>query len=314
MKKVLLSRLVALIPTLIIVSLITFSLLHLVPGDPASVILGTDATPAAIARLNAQLGLDKPVIVQYFEWLSHAVRGQLGESLISHQTVVTTIAEHLPVTLSLALVGMVFAIVEGIALGVVAAMRSGSLLDQAVQVGTSFALAVPSFWLGILLIVPFALLTRWFPATGYEAITQNPIQWLHSIALGAFALSLAPAAVLARQTRADLIAVKSQKFIRAAMARGMSERRTVLKHGLKNALIPVVTIIGVQFAALLGGAIVIESVFGFNGIGQLMISSVQDHDIPVVQGLVVISALVVIAVNLLTDIVYGILDPRIRLS
>lgn len=314
MRKVLVSRVIALVPTLFIVSLVTFALLHLMPGSPASVILGQDATNGQIAQLNAKLGLNHPLLVQYFVWMGHAVQGQFGNSLITGQSVLSTIGDHLPVTLSLALVGIVFALIEGIGVGIGAAMRPGGKLDQVTQVGASFGLSVPNFWLAMLLVIPFALWTRLFPATGYVAITQNPLQWLHSIALGAFALSLAPAAVLARQTRAALNSVMSQDFVRAARARGMSERRTIFKHGLKNALIPVVTLIGFQFAVLLGGAVVIEAVFGFNGIGQLMISSVQDHDIPVVQGLVVIAALVVIVVNMLVDVIYSSLDPRIRVS
>ncbi len=314
MRRVLVSRVVALVPTLFVVSLVTFALLHLLPGSPASVILGPDASNAQIAQLNEKLGLGHPLLVQYFTWLGHAIRGQFGSSLLSGQSVISMIGDHLPVTLSLALVGMAFAVIEGLSLGVVAALRPNGRLDHIIQVGTSVGLSVPGFWLAMLLVIPFALWTRLFPATGYVPITQNPLEWLHSIALGAFALSLAPAAAIARHTRGALGNAMAQDFVRAARSRGMSERRALLKHGLKNSSIPVVTIMSFHFAALFGGALVVEQVFGLNGIGQLMIASVQDHDIPVVQGLVVIAALIVIVVNLFADVAYGLLDPRVRLA
>ncbi len=314
MRRVLLSRVLALVPTLLVVSLVTFSLLHLMPGSPASVILGPDATNAQIVQLNQKLGLNHPLLVQYVTWLSHAVRGQFGSSLLNGQSVISMIGEHLPVTLSLALTGMLLAAIEGLAMGIAAALRPGGKLDHALQVVTSFGLAIPGFWLAMLLVIPFALWTRLFPATGYTPITQNPIQWLHGIALGSIALSIAPAAAIARHTRGALTTTMSQDFVRAARSRGLSERRALLKHGLKNSSIPVVTIMSYHFAALFGGALVVEQVFGLNGIGQLMIASVQDHDIPVVQGLTVIAAVIVIIVNLLVDVCYGLLDPRVRVS
>lgn len=314
MRKVLLGRAIALIPTLIVVSLVTFALLHIMPGSAGSVILGQDATPAQIAQLNQKLGLDHPLLVQYFDWLGHAVQGQFGASLITGQSVLSTIGDHLPVTLSLALTGIVLALIEGVAIGMAATLWPGGKLERLTQVGTAIGLSIPGFWLAIILVVPFALWTRLFPATGYVPLTQNPIQWLHSIALGAIALSLAPAAAIARHARGALATAMSQDFVRAARARGMSERRTVIKHGLKNASIPVVTIVSFHFAALLGGALIVETIFGLNGVGQLMVASVQDHDIPVVQGLVVIAALVVILVNLFVDVAYGVLNPKVRVS
>lgn len=307
-------RVAGLVPVLIIVSIVSFAVLHLVPGSPAITILGSDATNAQVAALNHQLGLDQPLLVQYFTWLGHAVQGNFGNSLITQQSVLSTIASALPVTLSLAFAGIVLAIIEGVGLGILMAMRPNSRLSHFGELYTAVGLSIPGFWVAILLIIPLALWSHVFPATGYVPLTHNPLSWAHSIALGAFSLSLGPAAAFARQTRAQLVRTMHLPFVRAARARGLSARRALLTHALKNASIPVVTIIGYHFAFLIGGAVFVEGIFGLNGVGLLSISAVQQHDYPVLQGVVVLTAMVVVGVNLVLDIVHGRLDPRVRVS
>lgn len=307
-----LRRLAALIPTLIVVSLVTFALLQLVPGSPAAFILGSEATNAQIAQLNNQLGLNQPVLVQYFHWAGQVLQGNLGASLLSGQPVLGEIVNALPVMLSFVFASTIVALVAGVAVGIYAGLRPGSRGDQAVLVGTSVGFSIPHFWLALLLVVPLAVWVHVFPATGFVALTTSPVGWLRSIALGTIALSVVPAAAIARQTRAALVQTMSRDFIRAARARGMSRRRTVLKHGMKNSAIPVVTILGHHVNGLIGGAVIVEQIFGMNGIGNLAIGSVENHDIPVVQGVVLLTSLVVIVVNLLVDITYGWLNPRVR--
>ncbi len=308
------SRLLSLIPVLLVVSVASFSLLQFLPGSPAAVILGTDATNSQIAQLNHQLGVDRPIVAQYLSWLSHAVEGRLGNSVINGQSVVSLIWTRLPVTLSLAVVGMVLALIGGVGLGLTAALRPGGHGDRGVSLLSAVGLSLPGFWVAILLVIPLAIWTRAFPATGYVPLGTNPFEWLRSIALGSLALSVAPGAAIARHTQRALVAAMSQDFVRAARARGLSHFQALIRHGLKNASIPVVTISSFHFATLMGGAVVVEQIFGLNGVGQLLISSVQDHDLPVVQGVVVVISLLVIAVNLGTDLIYSVLDPRVRLA
>lgn len=307
-----LRRLVALIPTLLVVSIVTFALLQLVPGSPGAIILGNDATNAQIAALNNQLGLNKPVLLQYFSWVGQVLHGNLGDSVYSGQSVLSEVMNAAPVTLSLVVASTILAVIVGVAVGAYAGLRPGSRGDQAVLVGTSVGFAIPGFWLALLLVVPLAVWVRVFPATGFVSLFQNPFGWLRSIALGTVALSVVPASAIARQTRAALVRVMSQDFIRAARARGVTKRRTVLKHGLKNGAIPVVTILGHHVNALIGGALIVEQIFGLNGIGSLAIGSVENHDIPIVQGVVLITALIVVAVNLGVDLTYGWLNPKVR--
>lgn len=314
MTRLIANRVAGLIPVLFIVSIVSFAVLHLVPGSPADTILGPEPTAGQIVALNRQLGLDQPLLVQYFTWLGHAVRGDFGNSVISQQSVVSIIASCLPVTLSLAIGGLALGIVEGVGLGILMAMRPNSRLSRFGDLFTAVGLSIPGFWLAILLVIPFALWTHLFPATGYVPFTQSLFGWLRSIALGAFSLSLGPAASFTRQTRAQLERTMQLPFVRAARARGLSARRALLTHGLKNASIPVVTIVGYHTADLIGGAVFVEGIFGLNGIGLLSITSVQEHDYPVLQGIVVLTTLVVVAVNLVMDIVYGRLDPRVRAS
>lgn len=312
MGKLLLRRVVALIPTLVVVSLVTFALLQLVPGNPAALILGQDATNAQITQLNHQLGLDRPVFAQYFHWVGQLLHGNLGTSLYSGQSVVTTVASRLPVTLSLVGVSTLLAVVGGMAVGVFAGLRPRSRVDTAVLAGTSVGLSIPGFWLALLLVIPLAVWVHLFPATGYVSPLHSPAGWLRSIALGSVALSVVSGAAIARQTRASIAHVMTQDYIRAARARGLSRRRTVVRHGLKNASIPVATVIGFHVNAAIGGALFVEQIFGLNGIGSLAVASVEQHDIPVVQGIVLITASVVIFVNLLVDIAYGWLNPKVR--
>lgn len=312
MTRLLLRRLAALIPTLFVVSLVTFALVQLVPGNPATQILGNDATNAQIAQLNHQLGVDRPVLSQYVGYVGHVLHGNLGTSVYSGQSVVSTLAARLPVTMSLVLVSTILALIVGMAVGVFAGLRPRSRTDSAVLAGTSVGLSVPGFWLALLLVIPLAVWVHLFPATGYVSLLNNPLGWARSILLGSVALAVVSGAAIARQTRSSIAEVMTRDYIRAARARGLSRRRTVMKHGLKNASIPVVTVLGFHVNAAISGALFVELIFGLNGIGSLAVASVQQHDIPVVQGIVLTTASVVIVVNLLVDVAYGWLNPKVR--
>ena len=312
MARFILQRLLALVPLLLVVSLLVFAMVLLIPGDPAYQLAGEDATPEEVEAIREDLGLNDPVLVRYGRWLGRVVQGDLGTSLFSDQPVLEVILERLPVTLSLAAAAIVISLVVSIPAGLIAGTRPGTAADRVVTVGSSLGLAVPNFWLGLMLVLILAIRNPWFPATGYVPISESLLGWWQHIALPAFTLGFSAAAILTRQLRGAMVEVMEQDYVRTARAKGLPYRKVVGKHALKNAAIPMVTILGVQVNALLGGTIIVEQVFGMPGIGQLAVASVFTRDLPMIQGVVVMAVLVAVLVNLLVDISYGYFNPKVR--
>jgi peptide/nickel transport system permease protein len=310
--RLVLRRLVALVPLLFIVTLIVWGLLLLVPGDPALSIVGNDATPDQVAAIRAELGLDDPGYVRYFRWLGDIVRGDLGTSLFTSYEVTDAIQDRLPVTISLVGASFVLAVLIGVPSGILAARKRGSLLDRTLTVGTSVGVAVPNFWLGLVLITFLSLRWGWFPAGGYVSLTDDPVDWAYHVTLPAVTLALAAAAEIGRQTRAGMVDVLEQDFVRTHRAKGLTERQIVTKYALKSAMMPVVTVSGLQIARLFGLSTLVEQIFNMPGVGQLAIDAVFKRDIPVIQGVVLLVTLVVVFANLIVDVSYGYLNPKVR--
>src|SRR5215218_3574071 len=289
MGALLLRRFLSLIPLLLIVSFGVFVLVALVPGD-ASVTLagGESATPERIADVRAQLHLDEPLVEQYGRWLRDAVQGDLGSSLFTKVPVADDIIDRVPITLALVLAALAVGLVVGIPVGVISALRTGRAVDGAARVGTSLALAVPNYWLAIELVVLFAVTWKLLPPSGYAKLTDDPVEWLRHIALPAVALGLWSAASLARQLRASLIDALDSRYVRTAWAKGAGTRRVVMKHAMKNAAIPVVTVLGLQVGFLLGGTVIIEQIFSIPGLGPYFIRGVTSLDVPVIQGVAIV--------------------------
>jgi len=312
MLRFILQRLLAMVPLLLIVSLLVFSLVLLIPGDPAYQLAGEDATPEEVAAIREAMGLNDPVLVRYGRWIGGVLQGDLGTSLFSDQPVLDVILERLPVTVSLAVTALVIALAIAIPGGIIAGTRPGRLGDRVVTVGSSIGLAVPNFWLGLMLVLLLAIREPWFPATGYVPLSAGLFDWWAHIALPAFTLGLSAAAILTRQLRGAMVDVMHQDYVRTARAKGLDEGTVTVKHAFKNAAIPMVTILGVQANSLLGGTIIVEQIFGMQGIGQLAVASVFTRDLPMIQGVVIMAVLVAVTVNLLVDISYGYFNPKVR--
>ncbi len=312
MLRLVLRRLLALVPLLLIVTLIVWGLLLLIPGDPALSIVGNDATPDQVAAIRTELGLDDPGYVRYGRWLGGVVQGDLGTSLFTSYEVSDAIRDRLPVTMSLVGTAFVLAVVIGIPSGILAARRRGRLVDRMLTVGTSVGVAVPNFWLGLVLITFFSLRWGWFPSGGYVPFTEDPVDWAYHIALPTITLALAAAAEIGRQTRAGMVDVLEQDFVRTHRAKGMSERQIMTKYALKSAMMPVVTVSGLQIARLFGLSTLVEQIFNMPGVGQLAIDAVFKRDIPVIQGVVLLVTVVVVFANLAVDVSYGYLNPKVR--
>lgn len=312
MLKVLVRRVVAMVPVLLVVSFIVFGLVLLIPGDPAVTIAGEFATDEQIAQIRDALGLNDPLVVQYLRWLGGVVRLDFGESFMTRQPVLDALMSRLPVTMSLAFSAIVIALLIAVPLAIAAARRQGSWLDRVAMLGATVGVAMPSFWLAGVLVIIFVVNLGWFPAIGYEPLFDNPVLWLKHLTLPALALGIAASAEIARQLRGALIGVLADDYVRTARAKGLSERTVVGKHALKNAAVPVVTVLGLQVSFLFGGSIIIESIFGLPGLGTLAISSVLARDVPMIQGIVMLITLVVVTVNLLVDLSYAFLNPRVR--
>lgn len=306
-------RLLTAIPTLFIITSLTFLLVYFLPGDAAQTILGDQATPEQLAQVRKELGLDRSLGAQYVTYLSDLVRGEFGHSLITKQSVLQAIGQRSTVTLTLAIGATIFSAIIGIALGMWASLKGGAV-DRALRTVTSMGMAIPSFWGGLLLVLLFAVTLNLLPANGYVPFGTSPSRWALSLILPIVAISVAAISTLTRQTRASFQEVLGKDFIRSLRASGLPVGVIAFKHGLRNAAIPVITVIGLQFVALLGGAVITEQVFALPGIGQLVVNAVQQRDIPVVQGVVVYITLVVLLVNLTLDLVQGWLNPKVRLS
>lgn len=304
-------RLLLLVPVAFFVSVITFLLIHLVPGDPARVLLGEDVTPQALAALRQELGLNRPLYEQYVLWLNQALHGNLGESIILHQPVLQAIIQRLPVTVELGVGALLFSLILSVPTGIAAATRRGSQLDWLLNVASLLGTTIPPFVLGLLLILAFAVLMRAFPPGGYVPFAEDPLSNLRDLVLPVIALGSGSVAVNFRQVRASMLEVLGQDYIRTARAAGLSPLRVNYRHALPNALLPLLTLVGLQAGAILAGAVVIETIFLWPGVGQLVVSSILSKDYPVVQGVVLLSALSYMLINLVVDVAYTVVDPRI---
>lgn len=312
MLRLTLRRVAALVPLLLLVTFIVWGLLLLIPGDPAQSLVGDSATPEQLAAVRAKLGLNDPWYERYASWMRDVVRGDLGTSLFTSYKVRDAIVDRLPVTLSLVGCSFVLSMLIGISSGVFAAVHKGKFADRLLTIGTSVGVAVPNFWLGLVLLTFLSAKLGWFPAGSYVPITENPGQWLHHVALPAITLALAAAAEVARQMRASMVDVLQRDFVRTHRARGMPMRVIVGRYGLKNALMPVVTVAGLQVARLFGLSTIVEQIFNLQGVGQLAVDSVFKRDVPVIQGIVLMVTLVVVLTNLAVDLSYGYLNPKVR--
>ena len=307
-------RLAVSLLVMLLVSFLTFGIIWLVPGDAASAFLDTSATPEQLQQIRHQLGLDQPFYEQMLSWYVHLLHGDLGNSIFLRRSVVTAIIERLPVTLSLTAIALALATVLGVAAGVLAALRHGHWSDQALSSLALLGLSVPEFWLGLMMIYLFAVDLGWFPTGGYVPPSESFMGWLLSLALPSLTLAAGSIGFVARMTRSAMLEVLGQDFIRTADAKGLSRIYVVARHGLPNALIPIVTVVGIIAGGLLGGAIVVEQVFSLPGVGRLLIGAILSRDIPLIQGGLLMVALVFLLVNLVVDCTYARIDPRVRLG
>jgi peptide/nickel transport system permease protein len=294
------------------ISILVFLLVHLVPGDPIRVALGTQFDQDTYDTLRERAGFDQPLFVQYFTWLASAVQGDLGVSFRSGAPVTGLILGRLPATLTLAFASLVVALLIAIPLGIISAVRSGSKLDHAATVFSQFGISIPDFWMGIMFILLFSLTLGWLPPSGYTPITEDPVDWFARLLMPAVTVGVVSGSVLTRFVRSSMLEALSQDYTRTARSKGLAERVIVRRHVLKNALIPVVTIAGLQLASLLGGVIIVEVVFSWPGLGQLALLAVQRRDYPVLQGAVLVMAITFLLINLVVDLMYAWLDPRIK--
>jgi peptide/nickel transport system permease protein len=307
-----LRRLMATIPVMGVVAIAVFALLHVTPGDPAVIIAGDYATPAEVAKIRSRLGLDRPFLTQVGIWLGQVVRGDLGTSIFSGLPVTTLIAQRAEATTALALLALLISVAVGVPLGVIAAWRQGAWIDRVVMVFAVSGFSMPVFWLGFILVYVFSLNLGWLPVQGYVPFRQGFWPFLSHLILPACTLSVIYMALIARMTRASMLGVLHEDYIRTAFAKGLEPRRVLLRHALKNASLPVVTIIGIGFALLIGGAVVTESVFALPGLGRLTVDAIVRRDYPVIQGVLLLVAGVYVLINLVIDVLYAVLDPRIR--
>ena len=308
----LLKRLAAIVPTLVLVSMLIFGLQQLLPGDPAKILAGEEQDPTVIAYLHQKLHLDEPLPVRYAYWIGGVLKGDLGESVRNQQPVLDLVLQKLPVTVELAVLAMAVAVLIGIPTGIAAAVGRGTAWDAAANAFALWGLSTPNFWLGILLILLFSVQLGWLPASGYVSPFEDLGANLASMAMPAFVLGNALAAVLMRHTRSAMLQVLSADYIRTARAKGLREAPVVLKHALRNALVPVVTLGALEFGTLLSGAVLTEQVFTIPGFGKLIVDAVFNRDYAVVQGVVLVTATAYIALNLVADLAYFALNPRLR--
>jgi peptide/nickel transport system permease protein len=302
------------VPTVLLTTVLIFLILHLVPGDPAAVLAGSDAPPEVVEALRREMGLDRSLPVQYVLWLSRVLRGDLGVSYVSKFPVWTLILRRLPATLELTVAGLAVGVILGMPAGILAAIRRGRLLDFLVTSSSALFLSVPNFWIGITFILAFALALNWLPPSGRVPLVENPLTALKFLILPALTLGMHIAAIFARFSRTALLEVLNEPFIRTARAKGLREWVVIVRHAFRNALLPVLTILGLQAGYLLGGAVVVESVFAWPGLGRMIVESIGNRDYTAVQGVLLVFVGMFVLVNLLTDLAYGWADPRIRVG
>ena len=305
-------RIAIAIPTLVIVSMFVFGLQHLLPGDPILILAGEERDPELIERLRERYRLNDPIPVQYVVWLGNVLQGDLGVSLRTNQPVLELIAEKLPVTIQLAVMAMIVAMLIGVPAGILSAVKKGTVVDYTANVIALSGLSIPNFWLGIMLILLVSVHLGWLPASGYESPFVDPLRSLETMIMPAFVLGTALAATLMRHTRSAMLGVLKADYVRTARAKGLRERRVVLKHAFRNGLLPIVTLSALLFGELLAGAVLTEQIFTIPGFGKLIVDAVFNRDYAVVQGVVLCTAVGFILMNLIADVLYALLNPRIR--
>lgn len=311
MAYMILKKVLSIIPLLLLVSVILFVLINLLPGDAAMGMITEGASEDYVNRVRAEMGLDKPPVTRYFDWLIGIFRGDLGKSLISNQLVSVKIAQRLPVTLEITFVAMVISILIAVPLGILSAVRRGSIFDTIGSFVSMLGIAMPPFWLGMLLVLLFSVTLNALPASGFVSFAQDPLQNLRCVIMPAASIGVAFAATVMRQTRSALLEVMQQDYVTTAYAKGLKGRVVIWKHALRNALIPVVTVITMQIGRLIGGAVVTETVFALPGIGREIVDAILSRDYPVVMGMILVVAALVVVTNTLVDVLYILIDPRI---
>lgn len=307
-------RLVYSAVVLIGVLIVVFALVHLVPGDPVRIALGTRYTPEAYEALRTASGLDRPIVTQFFGYLGSALTGDLGVSFRNGDPVTVTLLDRLPATLSLGIVGILLALVIAVPAGIYSALREGRLSDTVVRITSQFGVSVPDFWMAILLIGLFSSTLGWLPTSGYRPLLEDPMGWARHIVLPAVTVAVVAGAIMTRYVRSAVLDITAMGYVRTARSKGLSPRVVTLRHTVRNALVPILTITGIQLATLLGGVIVVEVVFAWPGLGRLVYNAVAARDYPVIQGAVLLIAALFLLINLLVDVLYAVVDPRIRLG
>lgn len=313
MKAYLVKRLLSVLPVLFIVSLLVFMIIHLTPGDPASVMLGDEATPEEVAALRDQLGLNLPLYQQYFQWIGNALKGNLGYSYFMQQSVAEAIFARLGPTLSLAIMAQLIAVVLAIPIGIISARKRGTATDQSLMSLSLLGLSIPNFLLSLFLVLIFTVSLKWLPVAGYRPLSDGLWTHFRYLIIPATALGTITAALIARMTRSSMLEVLNANYIKTARSKGVKERGVIYRHALRNAFLPVLTVIGQTFAGLVAGAAVLETIFNIPGVGQLIVNSVQRRDYSVIQGAVLFITVAFVFINLLVDLLYSIIDPRVRL-
>ena len=307
-------RLLQTIPVLLVVSVTVFSLIHMIPGDPVQVMVGDSQDPEVVAAIRHDLGLDRPLYVQYVSWLGDALRGDLGMSIRTRQPVTEIVVERAQPTLQLTMVALLMALSVALPMGIIAATRRNSGIDVGATTFALLGVSMPNFLIGLLLIFVFAIKLGWLPTSGYASVFDEPVRGLKFLILPALTIGMAMAAVITRMTRSSLLESLDQDYVRTARSKGLLERRVVIGHALRNAMIPVVTVVGLQIGNLIAGAVITEYIFAIPGVGRLIVDSIFARDYPVLQGVVLFTAIGFILANLLADLMYAALDPRIRLG
>ncbi|QUW21299.1 ABC transporter permease [Sporosarcina sp. Marseille-Q4063] len=314
MKAYIMKRLLSIIPVLLIVAVIVFFIIHLIPGDPASVILGEEASPEEVQTLREELGLNLPIYEQFIQWFFNIFQGNFGNSIYMNMPVLDAFLSHIGPTLSLALLAQSFSIIIAIPIGIIAAKRRGTHIDQSLMIIAMLGLSIPSFLLALLLMLVFGVNLQWLPVAGYSPVSSGLWQHLQFMILPAISLGAIQAAVISRMSRSSMIDILNMNYIKTAKAKGLKDNVVVYKHALRNAFIPILTILGDTFGALITGAVVTETVFNLPGIGQLVINAIVRRDYAVIQGTILIIAFSYLILNLIIDLLYGLVDPRVRLN
>lgn len=307
-------RLLSLIPVLFVVTITIFLIIHLTPGDPAAAMLGMEATQDEIQALNEELGFNRPIVEQYISWVANVFKGDLGNSIFMKQPVSTAIAEHIGPTFSLAVIAQIIALVLAIPFGIIAAYKRGSIADYTLMGVSLFGMAVPSFLLGLLLMLLIGVKLQWLPVAGYEPLSNGLWSHLQYLILPGISLGTIQAALITRMTRSSMLEVLNLNLVKTARSKGLNEMKVLLKHAFRNAFIPILTVIGQTFGTLVTGAVVVESIFNIPGLGQLILNSISRRDFAVIQGVVLVVTLLYVGINLLIDLLYGAVDPRVRLD